>query len=348
MLLELLISAALMLTLLGMVFGLLNPAHGAIVSVPQTADMHQRLRAAGTQLHRELLMAGSGPTVGTEHEHALTWLRAPIVPGRLGRGAVVRTTANDEAVTTLHAIPGAVGARLATTVPSGGMRARVTLMPGRGCHRPPRCGVDARLMALVFDESGRSDMFRVTRARRDTVWLRHLSGGSGASYPPGAWVVPVRVRSYYLDRRRGQLRVHDGWATDLPFIDGVVDIGFEYFGGPLPTATTVPSVRQRVVAPCLARAASPAPTGAPAPAVRALSLDRFVDGPWCGGGAPFDVDVFRIRRVRVEMRLRVAEVAWRGVREPLLVPPSAARVRPDAIPDLATRFDVSPRSVATW
>ncbi len=117
MLLELLVSAALMLTLLGMVFGLLNPAHGAIVSVPQTADMHQRLRAAGSQLHRDLLMAGSGSTVGTEHEHALTWLRAPIMPGRLERGAVVRTTANDEAVTTLHAIPGAVGARLATTVP---------------------------------------------------------------------------------------------------------------------------------------------------------------------------------------------------------------------------------------
>ena len=103
-----------------------------------------------------------------------------------------------------------------------------------------------------------------------------------------------------------------------------------------------------MAAPCLVEAAVPGPPpGAPVPPVRELRAAEFTDGPWCGGGLPFDVDLFRIRRVRIAIRFRVADDAWRG--GDFLSPDPPDRMgRSGGVPDLTIRFDVAPRSLSSW
>ena len=349
MLLETVVSMAIVVTLLGAVFSLLDPAQGAVAAQPQAADMQQRARAAFADLHRDLLMAGSGKGPGART--ALSWLRAPIVPGRIDGAATGAERSDAPGFTVLYAPPGDSGAHLASGLPAEPGEVLVSLTPGPGCRRPPRCGVDSPGSALVFDPRGRSELFRVTRARGSEVSMRRLGPGAGAAFPPGASIVPVTVRGYALDRRRGQLRRHGATAATLPFLDGVVDLTVRYFGGPLPMLTPASSVddaADRVAAPCLVAAAGGGRTpGAPVSPVRELAAAELTDGPWCEGGLRFDVDLFRVRRVRIAIRLRVADDAWRG-RDLLAPGPPGRPGRTTGVPDLTVRFDVAPRGLASW
>ena len=115
----------------------------------------------------------------------------------------------------------------------------------------------------------------------------------------------------------------------------------------LAPASSVADASERVAAPCLIAAGAGSPPGDPAPPVRELSLAELSDGPWCGGSLPFDVDLFRVRRVRIAMRLRVADDAWRA-RGSLAPAPPSGPPRTGAVPDTTVRFDVAPRGLATW
>ncbi len=352
MLLEAVVSMAIVVVLLGAVFSLLDPAQGAVATQPLAADMQQRARGAFAELHRELLMAGSGKGPGSRT--ALGWLRAPIVPGRMGGSTTGAAGADDPGFTLFYAPPGVTGARLDSELPAGPSEALVSLAPGPGCRRPPRCGVDRSGSALVFDRRGRSELYRVTEARGPAVGMRRLGAGPGAAFAPGASIVPVTVRGYVLDRRRGQLRRHGGTTATLPVIDGVVDLSVRYFGGALPVLTPASSAgdaAERMAAPCLVAAAGLArPPGAAPPPTRELTSAELTDGPWCAGGLPFDLDLFRVRRVRVALRLRVPDDAWRG--RDLLASgrpgPGNRGGRSGGVPDLTVRFDVAPRSLASW
>ena len=340
MLVELLVSVSITIALLGAVFGLVGPSHGALASQSHAVDVSQRSRAALGELHRHLLMAGSGPSPGLTGD--IGRLRPPVTPARLGR---VTTRPGSVAVSVLHTPPDGAAATLAT--PLFGPVARVSLREGDGCRRLP-CGLTARPggLALVFDAGGRSDLYRVTRVRGNALWLHHLGRGTASVYGVGATVIPVRIRSYYLDRRAGQLRVADGWGTDVPVLDNVVDLSLRYFGADLPPVPPVGAdgSRDPVVAPCLAEAAGRRVPPAPPPPPRELEPEMFGDGPWCGGSVPFDIDLLRIRRVRVEIRFRVADDAWRRHDGPLLVRGG----RPGAVADPTAVTDVVPRSLASW
>ena len=112
-----------------------------------------------------------------------------------------------------------------------------------------------------------------------------------------------------------QLMHYDGASTDLPVVDHVVKLQFEYFGD----------------------GASP--------------LDPAVlqDGPWVPDDPDrmtFDADLLRIRRVRVVLRVQAALKSMRGPSGVLFAhggtPTSAERY----LPDLELRFDVALRSVS--
>ena len=276
MLIEIVLSAAIILTLLGAVFSLLDPAQSAVPAQPQAAEMQQRARAAFADLQHDLLIAGSGRGPGSRT--ALSWLRAPILPGGMGGFPFGAPPADDTGITIFYTPPGDSGAQLLSELPTGAREVLVSVGPGPGCSRPPRCGVDTPGSALVYDRRGRSELFRVTRASGSTVVMRRLAPGAGDFFPPGAPIVPVTVRGYFLDRRRGQLRRHSGTAFTLPFLDGVVDFSVRYFGGPLPVLTPASSVDdsvERVAAPCLVEAAVPGPPpGAPVPPIRELRAAR--------------------------------------------------------------------------
>jgi prepilin-type N-terminal cleavage/methylation domain-containing protein len=128
----------------------------------------------------------------------------------------------------------------------------------------------------------------------------------------------IRSHTYYLrsDVAAGvfQLRHYDGAATDLPVVDHVVKLEFEYFG---------------------------------ADQMR-LDPSRLQDGPWYpdGGDANrFDADLLSIRRVRVVLRVQAARAALRGPAGVLFVHGGTAVSRERYLPDREIRFDVSPRNL---
>ena len=67
-------------------------------------------------------------------------------------------------------------------------------------------------------------------------------------------VVPVVQRVYYLDRANRRLMLYDGHQSDMPFIDNVVDLRFEYFADRAPSSVAWPA---EGMSSCLFDAGSP-------------------------------------------------------------------------------------------
>ena len=217
MLVELLVSVAIVLALLGIVFELVDPSAGTLAVQSLTADVHQRQRAALGELHRQLLLAGSGPHPGTNG--VVAHLRPAVAPSL--RGAATNLSPGADRVSVLYAPSGEAGARLANDI--AGSSATVGLLPGAACVLP--CGLSERGggLVLVFDATGRSDLYRITDLTGATASLQHVRGGAPA-YGAGSFIAPVLVRGFYLDHGAEQLRVHNGAGSDLPFVDGVVEL----------------------------------------------------------------------------------------------------------------------------
>lgn len=332
MLIELLVSVGIVLGLLGIVFGLVDPSGGALAVQSLTADVHQRQRTTLAEIHRHLLLAGSGPAPGANG--VIAHLRPAVAPAL--RGTADPTPGADR-VSVLYAVPGASGARLAA--PLAGSPARVQLLPVAGCALP--CGLSGRRggLAVVYDAAGRSDLYRITDLDGADAVLEHVASASSA-YGVGSLIVPVLVRGYYHDARAEQLRLHNGAGSDLPVVNGVVDFAVRYFGVAQPALP--PAGPAGVTAPCLTAAAAAA---SPASGSGVLDPAFLSDDASCAaGGMPFDVDLFRIRRVRVEVTLRVTDAAWRlpATGAPLMP------VRNAAVRDVVATVDVAPRSLAGW
>lgn len=359
MLVELLVSVAIVLVLLGAVFGLVDPARGVPAVQSEAIDVQQRQRAALGGLQRDLLMAGSGPYPGLRG--TIAHLRPAVMPAL--RGAASDLTQGSDRVSVLHAPPGTSAAELAA--PLSGSPANVALLAGEGCAALP-CGLTEGRggLALVFGADGRSDLYRVADRAGATVTLEHVAGGAPA-YPAGALIAPVVIRGYYHDADAERLRVHNGSGGDLPVVEGVVGFAVRYFGverlaAPPAVAPDAPPLDPAVppatdpippppvnappvAAPCLA---ATIPGGVPRESgIVELDLGLFTDGPWCGGSvAAFDIDLFRVRRVRVDITFRVNDDAWR--RAGRLGPQRPGRSAP--LRDVLASLDVAPRALVGW
>ena len=130
---EMLIAAAILLTILGAALSVVSPAQGALTVQPQIIEMHQRLRGTSARLQSDLVMAGSGPhTVETP---SLSSLRAPVIPAILGRN-YPRTngaTFSPHVLSLLYVPPGRSGARLGSAL--AGASPVVRLVPDTGVVR---------------------------------------------------------------------------------------------------------------------------------------------------------------------------------------------------------------------
>ena len=103
-------------------------------------------------------------------------------------------------------------------------------------------------------------------------------------------VTELRVRGYLHDAAAAQLRYFDGDATNQIVIDGVSGLTFTFFDafGEMPVAT-------------------------------------LADGPWRGSGDTlFDVDLLRIRRVRVEVALRAGRETFEAAVDVALRNPASS------------------------
>jgi prepilin-type N-terminal cleavage/methylation domain-containing protein len=357
-LLELLVSTAIVLVLMGAIFTLVDPSQHTFRAQPEVSDMQQRMRVAAEALFRGLLMAGAGPYHGAT-TGSLANFFAPVLPYRVGQ--VSSDPADDifyrsDAMTLVYVPTTAAQTTIGTPMPTAAAVVTVETRPGCPEGGDP-CGFKAGMSLLVFDADGAWESFDVIGVQGPGLHLEHRGQQLMKSYPAGARIVQAEYHTYYHCGANAcpgggsyQLRHYDGLHTDLPLVDNVVEVRFRYYGDPEP--------------PTAPRAAAGAPTcvvdagGAPIlPRLEAtdgslveLTAAILTDGPWCPtaaapGSNRYDADLLRLKKVRVSIRVQAADAGLRGLSPALFHNRGTATVGQRFAPDYRSTFDVSPRNL---
>ncbi len=331
---NILVALVITMMVVGATFTLAEPNRQAVSVQAETAELHQRVRTGFARLETDLRNAGVARSLGGSSP---SLPRAPVVPARSvgqrrARGGSLSSVATD-AITVFQAteLPRATtGSRVSSSELS------VSLVDGPGCaglHRG--CGFRPNMTVMIFDDQGQSDVLRITHASGNVLRVSPPNGGKILGYPAGSTLIPVVVRSYYFAAAREQLRLRSEWGADAPVLDDVVGVSFRYFGRPL-----VPPVDDATRARVACLASSSRRVTVP-PVQVELSPSMLGDGPWCGGGAAFDVDLLRVQRVRVTLLLQTPHPKHRGLNPALFVNPGDARSPAAWVPDVTARFDVA-------
>lgn len=348
--LELLISTAIMLTVTGAIFSLMNPAQGSAQTQPEVADMQQRMRVTQETLFKELTMAGAGVYQGATTGSLMNFF-APILPRRTGRlspdptqGAASYTTNK----ITLAYIPNSYSqSTIRQEMPPQSTELKVTDQPN--CpKKDPLCGFITGMTVLIFDSSGSFDLFTITNTQSDAAHLQHRGQNLSKKYEVGAQVTQAVSYTYYLNTVTNQFMRYDGDATDIALVDNVVDLEFRYFGDPNPPKLPKPPAG---TANCLYDAAGNYAAGmtvlTPEDGSFALLPKALLtDGPYCGSSSnQFDADLLRVRKVRVLLRVQAASQSLRGTDPALFKKPGSAPGGERYVPDYRVAFEVTPRNL---
>jgi len=345
-LVEMLVAVAISVATFGLLFQAAARGQRVARAQPEAADAQQRLRVAVEMLRRDLLAAGAGPSDGAD-TGPLDRFFPSIVPARTGaRNADLELTYFSDRITIFAVPEGGVAARLVSNMAVVSSDVPVdAALPG--CPSSGLCGFTAGTRSAIFDATGVGagvDWFTVTSL---AVGLAH-----GAPDPPftraypsvTARVVPISQHVYYLDRANARLMLYDGYQSDLPLVENIVDLRFTYFLAPSPSSVAPPAAS---LSTCAYLAGTP-----PVPLLDDLggigpqpaSASRFTDGPACGV-APrrFDADLLRIRRVRVTIRAQVGLDDLRGAGREFTNTGRSIGAE-SSVPDLEITFDVTPRN----
>ena len=348
-LVELMVSTAIMLTVTGGIFSMMNPAQGNSQAQPEAADIQQRMRVGSEVLFKELLIAGAGPYQGPV-TGSLIGFFAPVVPRRAGNLNADPSFGAGSFQTdrlTLTYIPNSYSqTTISSSMPNVSAELKVHDQPN--CPSGQElCGFKAGMDVIIFDTSGNWDSFTITHVQDDAGHLQHRGSNLNYPYQAGASVTQVVTYTYYLDQATNQLKRYDGQASEVALVDNVVDLRFQYFGDPNPPRAPKPPLG---VANCLYDAAGtyigppvlPADDGSLAELTGAL----LTDGPYCGtGDNQFDVDLLRMRKVKVTMRLQASSASLRGTDPARFTNPGTAAGGDRYVPDYQTQFEVSPRNL---
>jgi prepilin-type N-terminal cleavage/methylation domain-containing protein len=382
-LVEMLISMAIMLTVLGGVFSVFNPAQGAFQTQPEVSDMQQRLRVGTDRLYNGLLIAGAGVYSGSA-VGAIGNFFAPILPYRAGRtdsdpshGVYFR----DDAITIFHVPTTASQCTIRDKMPQPSSEVKVNAEPGCPVN-DPLCGFEQGMRVAIFDNSGSYDIFTVTEVQAAALHLQHNRDNFSKAYDVGAVISQMNTDTYYWRQDAAtntfQLMHYDNADTDTPLIDGVVGLRFEYMGdatppvlrapvtdpvgpwtsyGPKPPALGVNVTSDswpagencafRVDAATgtqVSRLATLGPVGSLAP----LTAAQLSDGPWCPDAANpnrYDADLHRVRQIRVTFRVQTSQSVLRGPAGVLFARGGVGKAADRMVPDQAIQFDVTPRNV---
>ena len=374
-LIEMVLATALTATVLASVAVVVNPSHGAFETALEAADMQQRLRVALDFLTRDLTAAGGGAYTGGQ-PGPLMQSFAPVLPFRQGLtgGAAVGGFQTD--VITLISVPStAAQTTLATDLMPTDLTLQAAASPG--CPAGSNlCGFTPGMTLLVYDDTGHFDRFTVAAVADGAAQLALAARGADtATFRRGSHVVGAQAHVYYLKADAAaqtfQLMHSDGSANaDVPLVDHVVGLAFEYYGEPRPPSLTLDGVASYGPAPPDAGIATTAyPPGESCTfridassgvqvsrlpvfdAVAALTLltaDQLTDGPWCpdaDNANRWDADLLRIRKIGVTIRVQAAAAALRGPAGLLFTNGGSSRGSNRWLPDLEIRFQVSPRNM---
>ncbi|HEY7502410.1 MAG TPA: prepilin-type N-terminal cleavage/methylation domain-containing protein [Vicinamibacterales bacterium] len=286
-------------------------------SQSEAADLHQRARVIAEKIQRDIAMAGAGPPLDLPLGSLSAYIPA-VIPARTGaRSPDAALTAFDDRCSIVYVPDDGWSARLAVDMPdqSAGIAIDASIP---GCPAAGLCGFTAGTRALILDTTvagAGHDAFSVTALDAE---LAHgppnppLSKAYGAAT---ARVMPIVQRVYHFDRAARRLMLYDGYQSDVPLVDNVVDARFEYFvdaaGGVGP---------------------------------RRIALTELIDGPVAGlPPNQFDRDLLRIRLMRVTLRLQAAADDVRGGGA-WFARPGRSTSGYSLVPDVEVSFDVALRN----
>lgn len=343
-LVELLVTLALTLLVGSAVAALARQAVGGAEVQPARVDATERARAGLQTLLSDLDAAGGGFTDDLD-AGVLIGLLPPVMPWRLSASPAPPAAAvRPDAVSIVTLDETGHQTRVAAPFSPGG-DLRLDVARPR-CRIPePACGLDVSDPVLVADRSGRFSLFETLAVAPAAATLRPLTAFS-APFSSSDLAGVARIRIYYFDSATRQLRMSDGYRSDTPVVDDVVDVSFEYFGDPGVVARPKPALgTANCLYDALGNLQPTSPVAATGASVAPLPLSIFRDGPWCGDtGVVYDADVLRIRHVSVRVRTQVASQSLRGVGPDFLqsgTSSSALRM----VPDVSMRSDVSPANL---
>jgi hypothetical protein len=347
-LLETLIALALTVVLMAAAVPLVAANSGVLAVAPEMLDEQQRARLGMEELSRDLGMAGAGSSVGPIAGPLVSSF-APIIPRRMGlTGADAYNVARTDAITIIYA--SASPAQSVLMLPMNSPYDSLQLDPSGGCPLGTQvCGLQKGSTALLFDQNGQFDLVGILGLTGSAATIEIRQSGSPAfSYQSGSPVAEAESHTYYFDAANLQLRHADGAHSDVPVVDNVVALSFEYFGDPNPPLLPKPQVG---TANCLYDAAGvllggmsilPAAGGT----LAILPPAAFTDGPWCGSGSNrYDADLLRVRMIRVTLRVQAASDTMRGRSADFLIP--GLNRGASTVPDYTMRFDVTPANMGS-
>ena len=381
---EMMVATAIMMTVIGAVFSLLNPAQGAFHAQPEVSDLQQRMRVGVSVLTQEILMAGAGTYMGSS-PGPLNRYFAPVMPYRIGgvnNDATAGVFYRTDTLTLMYVPPTPAQTRV-NTAASSGRALEVDARLNCGSDRHDRlCGFKEGMRVLIYNPSGSWDDVTLTSIQGHALHFQH-SGGLSSAYDRGdAVITEVAAHTFYLKTdlaaNTHQLMHYDGASTDLPVVDNVVKLQFSYYGDPQPPTVIPGKSMLDPIGPWTTYGAKP-----PAPGVDnasdtwgagenctiridhglqvarlpvladsqgpvLLTQAHLTDGPWCPDDAypnRYDADLLRIRKVRVTLRVQAAVASLRGPAGILFAHGGTSSSAERYVPDQEVRFDVTPRNM---
>lgn len=377
-LIELVIATALTTAVLAGVFTMLHPARGAFQTAVEVADMQQRLRVAVDTFTRDLAMAGSG-AYAAGRTGPLIYTFAPVLPFRLGQsGADPAGTFRTDTLTLISVPSTAAQSTLAADLLPGNLTIQATTSPG--CPAGSNlCGFAAGMTVAVYDETGNVGAFTIATVDDAAARLNltaRPANTPATTYMRGSSVVEASLHVYYLKTdpasQTFQLMHYDGTANgDVPVVDHIVGLTFEFHGDPLPPTLTAagdpsygpapPAVGTRTTAypagencvflidPPSGQQVPRLPTLPAANALTTLTAAQLVDGPWCPDAVNpnrWDADLLRVRRIAIAIRVESTLSALRGPAGVLFTNGGTSREPTRWAPDQEIRVQVSPRNMS--
>jgi Tfp pilus assembly protein PilW len=378
-LVEVVLAMSIALVVTAGLFSMLNPAQGTFATQTELTDMQQRLRVASDTLYKDLLMAGAGAYLGTQ-TGPLNFFFPPILPSR--QGAINDDppgTFRSDTITLVY-VP-RTSSQTTISQAMSGTSPELTVEAARGCPQGQAlCGFSAGTTVVVFDLTGQAGVFTIADVQGASAHLRMHRENSGITFAPGAKIAEASSRTYFLKASTSQLMQYDGSTNaDIPVLDHIVGLAFEYYGDPQPPLLTglglddpdgplttygprpppitaqIPSlgyppgenctfaVSGRTHVPRLPVLGS----GSATTLVR-LTPAQLTDGPWCPDAASvnrFDADLYRVRKLEVTIRVESANAALRGPPGVLFVNGGMSTSGVRWLPDQQVTFQVTPRNL---
>ena len=339
---ELVVALGLTLVVSGLAAIALAESAAAFAWQPASGDLDARARSLARTLASDLSGAGAGPAArfdaipaaGGITERLATWM-PPILPRVLGvDGADADTVAAADRLSVVTIAADAPQAAIRRLPP------RWRWIPGATCPAlVDGCRIDDGLPVLVL---GPAIGFRLAEAAAVDADGLDLAGLDDAAPGGEVLVAAAGLVSYRFDRARNEVLRARAAGRALPMLGDVVQFAVEYWGDAAPPMPAWPAPGETCLTFADGSPRLPALAAAGTAAIR-IDLAQLGDGPWCGE-APFrfDADLFRVRRVRVRVRVQAEPAASRGADPRRFAQPGQAVSGAREIADLELAIDVAP------